>query len=128
MNRQCLKFTLDSGDVYFYDEEMCAVSELPEQNLIVHPSQQSAPTVKVYDSQFKTFQIAIEDAKYETLENVQKIVDEKNEMTFYPHYQYSASTSYKVILIPNEFRKVYAYGEREAMLQISLNLLESSKV
>jgi len=121
-----IKFTLGAGDIDFYDNESCQVVEMPEQNLIVHQAQQSAATVKLYDTQYKTWQVQITDDRYETQANILSIINEENEMTFYPHYQY-ATTSYKVILVPDEVRKVYTYGEREALIATTFNLLESSK-
>ena len=121
-----IKFTLDSGDVTFTDQEMCEVREIPEQTIIAHKSQQTASTVQVYDNQFMMWQVTIQDVD-DTLTRIMQIVNEKNEMTFYPYYQYNPSTSYKVILVPDEVKKVYAYGGRQALLYTTFNLLESSK-
>lgn len=120
------KFTLSSGDVDFYDGEMCQVLEMPEQNIIVHNSQQKAATVKVYNSQYKAWRLTILDENYDTLTRILQVINEENEMTFYPHYSY-ATTSYKVILVPDKVEKRYTLGEREAQLSVTFNLLESSK-
>jgi len=126
MNNIAIKFTLDSGDVDFYDEEKCEVLEVPDQNIIVHKSQQTASTVKIYDTQYKTWQVTIEEYNPETQANLLSIIEESDEMVFYPYYQYDSSISHNVILVPDEVRKVYAYGEREAFVRTTFNLLESS--
>ena len=121
-----IKFTLDGGDVTFTDQEMCEVREVPEQTIIAHKSQQSASTVQVYDSQFKMWQVTIQDVD-DTLSEIMQIINEKDEMVFYPYFQYDPSANFKVILIPDEVKKVYAYGGRQALLYTTFNLLESSK-
>ena len=122
-----VKFTLDSGDVDFYDDEMCQISEIPEQDIIVHKSQQSYVTVKIYDTQYKAWQLIVSDERYDTQSRLLQVIGEEDEMVFYPHYQYDAATSYNVVLVPDEVRKVYAFGDREALLQVTFSLLESSK-
>ena len=126
MNIVSVKFTLDSGDVLFYDEEMCEVSEIPDQNIIVHKSQQTASTVKIYDSQYKQWQLTVDDLWWDTQSRLMQVINEVNEMVFYPHFQYD-TTGYNVILVPDEVKKVYAYGGRKAMIKTTFNLLESSK-
>ena len=121
------RFTLDSGNVDFYDGEMCQVVEIPEQDIIVHKSQQSYVTVKIYDTQYKAWKLTISDENYDTQSRLLQVINEEDEMTFYPHYQYNSATSYNVILMPDEVKKVYTFGEREALLQTTFNLLESSK-
>ena len=127
MNNVAVKFTLDSGDIDFYDQELCEIQEIPDQNIIIHKSQQTASTVQVYDTQYKQWRLTIEEARPETQDNLLSVIDEENEMTFYPHYQYDSSVNYNVILVPDEVRKVYAYGERQAFVRTTFNLLESSK-
>ena len=127
MNNVAVKFTLAGGDVDFYDEELCEIQEVPDQNIIVHKSQQTASTVKVYDTQYKQWQLTITGARPETQENLLSVIDEMDEMTFYPYYQYDPSVSFNAILVPDEVRKIYAYGERQAFVRTTFNLLESSK-
>ena len=122
-----IKFTLDSGDVDFLDDEMCSIVEAPEQNIIQHIAQQKASTVKVYDTQYKSWKLTIQDVHYGTLSRILEVINEESEMVFYPHYQYDSGTSYNVVLVPNEVSKNYAFGERAALLMVTFNLLESSK-
>ena len=121
-----VRFTIDAGNVDFADEEMCEVMEMPEQTIIAHESQQSASYVKVYDTQYKMWQLTIQDVN-DSLARILQIINEFDEMVFYPHYQYDSGVYYNVILIPDEVKKVYAYGGREALLHTTFNLLESSK-
>ena len=76
MNIVSAKFTLDSGDVIFYDEEMCEVAEVPDQNIIVHKSQQTASTVKIYDSQYKQWQLTVDDLWWDTQSRLLQIINE----------------------------------------------------
>lgn len=120
------KFTLDAGDVDFYSDEMCLVTEYPEQNIIVHQAQQTKSTVKVYDTQYKAWQVTISDERQGTQAKILSVIAEEDEITFYPHYLYAA-TSYKAVVVPDEVKKTYTFGEREALLKVTFNLLESSK-
>jgi hypothetical protein len=125
MSTVATKFTLDAGDVDFYTYEMCSVAEFPQQAIIVHNAQQKAATVKVYDDQYKTWQLTISDEYADTWDKIQDVIDENDEMRFYPHREYSETTHYNAILLPDEIKKVYTFGEREALLKVTLNLLES---
>ena len=122
-----MKFTLDSGDVLFTDDELCQVREMPEQTIIAHKSQQTANFVQVYDAQYKKWQVSILDVTGTTQGRILQIINELDEMVFYPHMEYDSSVSYNVILLPDEVKKYYAFGRREALNKTTFNLLESSK-
>ena len=122
-----MKFTLDSGDVLFTEEELCQVREMPEQTIIAHKSQQDASFVQVYDTQYKKWQVSILDVTGTTQGRTLQIINELAEMTFYPHMDYDSTVSYNVILLPDEVKKFYSFGRRAALNKTTFNLLESSK-
>lgn len=127
MPNVAVKFALDGGDVDFHDDEMCALAEIPEQDIKVHKSQNRKSTMMVYNSQYNSWQLQIGEERYDTQSNLLQVINEKDEFTFYPHYQYNPATTYKAVLLPDEVKKTYTYGEREALLKINFSLLESSQ-
>ena len=122
-----IKMTIDGSDTIFYADEVRQVTEMPEQNIIVHQSQQKAATVKVYDTQYKAWNISISVVRGDTWTRLLTIINSEDIITFYPYYTYDASSSFNAILVPDNVEKRYTFGELEARVLVTFNLLECSK-
>jgi len=122
-----IKMTIGGNDTLFYADEVREVVELPEQNLIVHQSQQKAATVKVYDSQYKTWNIQIAIMRGDTWTRLLTVINSESIITLYPYFTYDSSTSYNAVLIPGNVEKRYTFGELEARVVVTFTLLECSK-
>ena len=121
-----MRFTLAGGDVDFSDAELCDVAEMPDQEIIAHKTQQEAHFVQVYNTQYKRWQITIKDAE-DTQSRLMQIFEEKDEMVFYPHFGYNSATNYNVVFEPDEIKKVYTFGRKQALVETTFTVLESSK-
>ena len=122
-----IKMTVDGSDTVFYADEVRDVAEMPEQNIIVHKAQQKAATVKVYDSQYKAWTIQIAVIRGDTWTRLLTIINSEDVITFYPYFTYDSSTSFNAILVPDKVEKRYTFGETEARVLVTFNLLESYK-
>ncbi len=128
MSETAIKFTLTSGDVDFYKEEILNHDDQPQQEIEIQRNQQGGPVLFFKGQSWNVMPIIFIEEWASTRDKIQRLIDEEDEMTLY--YAYASAgveKSLNVILIPSGIKEVRFYGDREAKNRHVLTFLESSK-
>ena len=118
-----IKFTLDSGDVDFYKEEVANIQLLPNREIQIQEPQKGLPNLYLASDVYNVIRITFVEYFSTTLDKIKQIYNENDIMTLYYQYSYSPTTSKSVILFPEEMVKTYSLGEH-AKTSHTFNFLE----
>ncbi len=106
-----IKFTITGGDVDFTSEEVREVTLGQTQQTAVINNQVGAPYIHTSGNLWHTLTIQIAETKKDTRTRINQIIDEEKEMTIYYNYAYSTTAHIDALLIPDNIRKIYYFGE-----------------
>jgi len=120
------KFTLNSGDVEFYDNELTDVKKTPVQEMEIYFSSSGKPVLKEIGSEWEQYEATIEESYSDTLAKIEQLFDEKALITFYYKYQHDSSANVTVFLIPKKQTKILYFGQQGARIIHTLTFLKSS--
>jgi len=123
-----VRFTLGSGNVDFYEDEIEEVPVTNKQDFRLLENPSGVPNMFIEGDANIIITITFIE-KRDTRSKINQVIDEKDEMTIYPFYGNDSSASYSVILYnPQGIKrtKIYRFGELEADVIHRLTFLQSS--
>jgi len=124
-----IRFTLASGNVDFYDDEVKSITDDYLHDTEVQENQETKPYVYNEGQAWSVFKVEFIERLSTTKAKIDQLIDEEAEMTFYYDYAYSGGTnSSTVIFLPEGKTKRYHYkwGEKDATVTHKLTFLQSS--
>jgi len=123
-----VRFVLGSGNVDFYDDEIWDGLESSERDIRVMEDQTAPPVILLEGDALQVINISIIERYSTTKAKVDLVIDEKAQMTIYPHYAYDNTDSCLCIFYPNGRGKTYSYvlGEKQALRVHRLTFLQSN--
>ena len=113
-----IKFTIESGDVDFYDEEVLGVNQRVWQANEQQESQYVVPAFLEISDSWYIYTVTFLLKTKGTITKINQLIDEEDTMTFYHEYKYNNSTSDVVMLDPDNIIERYAFG----------NVLKTTKI
>jgi len=119
-----VKIVLETGEVYFYDDEVMDVIVTPLKHFQVQANESELPHILSEGDSWMVLQIRIRETKADTKSRVKLVLNDKKEMTVYYALIEDPTKSIKTFLIPdtNEFK--YFNGEEAAGVDNQLYFLE----
>jgi len=113
-----IRFTLESGDVDFYDEEVLSVNQSTWQANELQESQFVVPAFLEMSDSWYIYTVEFLLKTKTTITKIDQLIDEDDTMTFYYEYKYNPATTDVVMLDPDNVIERYAFG----------NILKTSKM
>ena len=124
-----IRFTLTSGDVDFYEEEILGTKPGYLKSFQVQENQDSNPNITYNSDTWKAIEITFFEKWQTTKAKIDQVIDEKVEMTLYYDYAYAGTGNpVSVVYMPEGNTKTYKYygGELAASVDHRLIFLQSS--
>ncbi|MBN2410839.1 hypothetical protein JXQ31_04040 [candidate division KSB1 bacterium] len=119
-----VKIVLESGDLYFYEDEVLDVIDTPLKHFQVQTGDNNLPQILSDGDSWRVIQMTIRESAPDTRSRINFVLDEKNVMSLYYVLPEDPSMSARVFLLPdsNEFR--YYNGDKAAGIDFQFTFLE----
>lgn len=125
--RVAVRIDIDGNLIDFYQEEIKLVVIAPKQSYELQERQDLPPNLILFGDVWRNIVVNFYERWAFTQSKIFQVLDANKEIIIYPYYLYNSSLHYHVIVLPDNIRKVYRYGELEASIEHYITFLESSK-
>lgn len=119
-----VRFIISGSNTDFDTDEVGTVTIEPVQSFVLQERQTAKPNLYFEGNTYFTVMLELLEAWKTTLAKVTTVIEAGVEMVIYPYYAFCPSYYLNVILVPDNIRKVYLYGEREAWVSHQLTFLQ----
>jgi hypothetical protein len=106
-----VRFTWGSTTVNFSDEEIRAVRYGLGKEMAVMNNQTGPPNIYALSGVMGELMVEIAETARDTKSRINQVIGAEQELTCYYQYAYAPATTIDVLLIPDNIRKIYNFGE-----------------
>ncbi|MEM2989817.1 MAG: hypothetical protein QXQ02_01375 [Halobacteria archaeon] len=127
MYRVAVRIDIDGSIVDFYQEEIKSVVIAPKQSHELQERQDLPPNLILFGDVWRNIIVNFYERWASTHTKISQVLNADEEIIIYPCYFYNPLINYRVIVLPDNIRKLYRYGELGASIEHRITFLESSK-
>ena len=119
-----VKIEYESGEIYFYPDEVLDILITPLKHFLVQTGDHNLPNIISDGSSWRVLQMRIRQTRSDTRSRIKAVLDEKNVLTVFYALLEDPSASVNVFLIPDSSEFRYFNGEQAANVDFQITFLE----